>query len=241
MRRLRTRSLPRCLQPAPAVPDLEITVQTKNSVMCAFRLAHARGHGWANMAQSIVADQIKQGISPCLTTDNLSEISASQDADDSTVGPGVRFALSHTTGSGRLSWKVRQDNVVEVWLSRSDTVVGGLGGGSINVLKCTFEVGLSGLALIDQEASTVSRVEASPLAEARHWTCLLSVLCTLGAGDYHQPGEAFAPYTSCLQALGLYNDTTDGWWKRAVEAGVVDDAEPFEFGVVVDDSEVVAE
>ena len=209
-------------------------MQTSNSVMCAFRLAHAHGHGWADMAQSIVADQIRQGISPCLTTDDLSEISASQDADDSTMGPGVRFALSHTTGSGRLSWNVRQDNFVEVWLSRSDTVVGGLGRGSITVLRCEFSVGLSGLALIDSEASSASRIKVSPMAEARHWACLLRVLCVLGAGDYHQPGEAFAPYESCIQALGLYNDTTDGWWKRAVEAGVVDDSEPFEYSVNYD-------
>ena len=216
-------------------------MQTKNSVMCAFRLAHAHGHGWADMAQSIVAEQIRQGISPCLTTDDLSEISASQDADDSTMGPGVRFALSHTTGSGRLCWEIRQDNTVQICISRSDTVVGGLGGGSINVLKCTFEIGLSGLALIDSEASSASKIEASPLAEARHWACLLRVLCTLGAGDYHQPGEAFSPYESCMQALGLYNDTSDGWWRRAIEAGVVADAEPFEFGVGVGYDEVVVE
>lgn len=216
-------------------------MQTKNSVMAAFRLALAHGHEWATLAYPVIEAQTRRGETPYLNESDLEEVAAVQDADTSTLGAGIRCSLSHTTGSGRLSWEIRQDNTVQICISRSDTVVGGLGGGSINVLKCTFEIGLSGLALIDSEASSASKIEASPLAEARHWACLLRVLCTLGAGDYHQPGEAFSPYESCMQALGLYNDTSDGWWRRAIEAGVVADAEPFEFGVGVGYDEVVVE
>ena len=79
---------------------------TKTAFTRALSLASAHGHMWACHTEHPAVAAIFTGPGPYDAAALTEAFSWAAAEDDSRVGGGIGFALSHTTGTGRLSWVV---------------------------------------------------------------------------------------------------------------------------------------
>lgn len=98
------------------------SVITRTAFDSALALAGAHGHRWASLSNhpavaAALATAPRDDDHLDLTALEAAFDAAEDDEDDRQFG-GLGFALSHTTGSGRLSWDVEADGVVTLAVSR---------------------------------------------------------------------------------------------------------------------------
>lgn len=195
------------------------------SVM-AYRLANGFGHGWANVIPiSSEWDREVPGVV-------LEEIVHWMNQDETTVGPGIYPANSHITRTGRVSWGPMtwySDWEYHVSIHRSDTVVGGLGGGSITVLRACMSMSPSGL-IVD------IHLDSTRLAEQRHWRELLVCLQLLGLQDCDTPNSDSAWDQSICGCLGQSTVRHYEWNELTaqVDAGLIPNVDPIGVSYVED-------
>lgn len=82
---------------------------SKTAFTRALSLARAHGHMWASHVDHPAVASILAGPEPYDAAVLAEAFSWAAAEDDSRVGGGIGFSLSHTTGTGRLSWSISGD------------------------------------------------------------------------------------------------------------------------------------
>jgi len=152
--------------------------------MAAWRLALRHGHRWA--------EDLYDGERVDFSPEAVEAALALSQADDMCTTVPSNY---HTTATGRVVWAVtpvidsatrERALAVKLEIHRSDTVVGGLGGGTIPVIRVRLMADKkSGTGLI----RAMNSVEVSPLCEKRHYIAMWHLLDALGQWDHGPEDE----------------------------------------------------